>query len=499
MQKHDHSKLFRKGIDQEECTRHREETSIRIRKNKRAEMIRKRRTRVCTPIPNMNLNVNLQLLYTGSDEEQLQTLMRLRKILSMGQEPPIQQVLDTNILPRLISYLGRHDNYHLQFEAAWILTNIASGETSYTQSIINANGMAPLIALLDTPHEDVKEQVVWALGNIMGDCNSFRDHGIQHGVVPAILRNFKPQIQRISTTHNMIWTISNICRGKPSPPLDIIMPVIPHLASVLKFDEEDILSDTCWALCYITDGENERIESVVKTGVCMRLVELITAPSTKVKIPALRTIGNIATGSDHLTQHIIDSGAINVLRNQLDCQQRQIRKESIWTLSNIAAGSQQQIQQLIDCKVIPKIIRMSIDEEFSIRKEALWTLANVTSGGTESQVEYLVHNGCLESFNSITICNDTKITQVALEALENILKCGEKERRNRSLQLNPYVEPMETIGVIESLEDLQEHQDMVIYNHAIRLLENYFGAEAETDTTAVTTTQPVFNFATGFQ
>ena len=498
MRKHDHSALFRKGIDKDDGHRHREETSIRIRKNKRAEMIRKRRNRVSTPVDNSHFDVNLQLLYTGDEEQQLQTLMKIRKALSVGESPPIREILQTNILPKIIAYLGRHDNYHLQFEAAWILTNIASGETEHTKHVLEHNGVTPLIALLDTPHEDVKEQVAWALGNIIGDCNEFRDHAIQHGVVPALLRNLKPQEQRVSTVHNMTWTISNICRGKPAPPLDIILPVVPCLGWLLQYEDEKVLSDACWALCYVTDSDNDRIESVVNAGLCMRLVELVTAPSTNVQIPALRTLGNIVTGADYLTQAVVDSGGIPVLRNKLDCQKRQMRKEAIWALSNIAAGSQQQIQQLIDSKVIPKVIRMSIDGEFGIRKEAVWTLANITSGGTESQVEYIVHNGCLESFNSITICNDNKMTQVSLEALENILKIGEKEKRNRGLHVNPYVESMETVGILDTLDDLQEHQDTAIYERAVKLLEQYFGTEGEV-TTAVTTTQPVFNFATGFQ
>lgn len=499
MRKHDHSALFRHGIDKEDGTRRREETSVRIRKNKRAEMIRKRRSKIMTNVgQNMPFNINLQLIYCGNDEQALETLMKIRKTLSIGEDPPIRQLVETNIIPRVIHFLGRYDNYHLQFEAAWILTNIGSGETEYTKAIIDAHGVAPLVTLLNTPHEDVKEQVVWALGNIIGDCTTFRDHAIQHGIVNALIRNFNPQQQRVSTIHNMAWTMSNICRGKPAPPLDIIMPLIPCLANLLQMDNEDILSDACWALCYITDGENERIEAVVHTGICMRIVELLTAPSSNIQTPALRTVGNIVTGADYLTQAVVDSGAVPVLRNKLDSQKRQIRKEAVWALSNIAAGSQQQIQQLIDSKVIPKIIRMSIDEEFSIRKEAVWTLANITSGGSESQVEHIVHNGCLESFNNVIISNDNKITQVALEAIENILKIGEKDKRNRGLQMNPYVEAMETVGILDTLDDLQEHQDTVIYEHAVRLLEQYFGADGE-DATAVATTQPVFNFATGFQ
>lgn len=48
----------------------------------------------------------------------------------------------------------------------------------------------------------------------------------------------------------------------------------------------------------MTDGPNERIQTVVDAGVVDRLVELLASPECKVLTPALRTVGNIVTGSD---------------------------------------------------------------------------------------------------------------------------------------------------------------------------------------------------------
>ncbi|KAK9756887.1 hypothetical protein RND81_01G127400 [Saponaria officinalis] len=485
---------YKVAVDAEEGRRRREDNMVEIRKNRREENLqKKRREGVLASLSFSaaqqtsafdkkveNLPQMVAGVYSDDPTAQLESTTHFRKMLSIERNPPIEEVVKSGVVPRLVEFLGRDDYPQLQFEAAWALTNIASGTSENTRTVIDYGAVPAFVKLLLSPCDDVREQAIWALGNIAGDSPKCRDLVLSHGALMPLLSQFNERA-KLSMLRNATWTLSNFCRGKPPPSFDQTSPALPALERLIHSNDDEILTDACWALSYLSDGTNDKIQSVIEANVCARLVELLLHPSPSVLIPALRTVGNIVTGDDMQTQCLIDHQSLPCLLKLLtENYKKSIKKEACWTVSNITAGTKDQIQAVIVAGIIGPLVQLLQNAEFDIKKEAAWAISNATSGGSHDQIKFLVSQGCINPLCDLLACPDPRVVTVCLEGLENILKVGEAEKNlGTTGGVNVFAQAIEEADGLEKIENLQSHDNNDIYEKVVKLLETYWVEEED--------------------
>lgn len=480
------------GKDSETLRKNRIEQTVAIRKEKREDIMSKRRnipqdddastsghgSLASQQIPYDKTNLQEIVLQAQSPdpETQMTAVTQARKLLSSDKNPPIDDLITSGILPILVNCLNS-TNAALQFEAAWALTNIASGTSDQTRAVVQAGAVPQFLELLKSENMNVCEQAVWALGNIIGDGPHFRDYCIELGIIGPLLKFVNPEIP-IAFLRNVTWVMVNLCRSKdPPPPRHIVQALLPALAQLIHHHDTSILVDTVWALSYLTDGGNEQIQLVIDSGVVSYLVPLLTHVEVKVQTAALRAVGNIVTGTDEQTQLVLDCGALMMMPGLLSHQKEKINKEAVWFLSNITAGNENQVQAVIDAGLVPMIIHLLDRGDYQTQKEAAWAISNVTISGKADHVLYMVDQGVIPPFCHLLGIRDAQIVQVVLDGLNNVLK-------KSGQRTDEICQKIEECGGLDKIEHLQNHDSEDIYKMAYEIIDNFFSSDEDEITNA---------------
>ncbi|GAU12522.1 hypothetical protein TSUD_182360 [Trifolium subterraneum] len=373
--------------------------------------------------------------WSDDNSQQLEGTIHFRKLVSNANNPKIDEVIQSGVVPRLVEFLARDDFPRLQVEAAWVITNIASGTSEDTKVVIDHGAVPILVKLLSSPDDDVREQAVWALANVAGDSPSCRDLVLSHGALIPLLSQFNDQAKS-SMLRLAVWTLSNFCRGKPQPPFDQVRPALPALARLIFLDDIEVMTDACWALSYLSDGTNDKIQAVIEAGVCGRLVEL------------LRTIGS---------------------RMALVFPTR-------YTMSSRLSYVRIPDLAVIEADLIAAMINLYRNAESDIKIEIAWALSNVASNATDEQIKNMVNLDYIKPLCDFLVCPNPRTVTVCLKGLENILKVAEAEKSSGNTRYaNLYVQMIDDVGGLEKMENLKSHDDTKISEKAVKIIKSIGG------------------------
>lgn len=420
----------------------------------------------------MNTVEEIMLAVGGSIDENYQFLgiQSARKLLSHLRHPPIDMMIHYGLLPYCVEFLKRHHNPKLQLEAAWTLTNVASGTSEQTMAVVNAGAVPHLVALLRSESKDVVGQAIWALSNISGDGPECRDLVHCFNIIDYILPLLNIT-DPIPFARNLTWLIAVLCRGPMEPPsFSQVVRLLPHLVHQLNNTPDvQILSNTVWAFTYMTNRNYHQIRVVIQSGVVPRIISYMGHANIAVLMPALRCVGNIIIRSDELADLMISLGVLPYMAKLLQHENLVVVKLTSWIVSNMSYN-QNHIQAMLESNVYTQLGKIMSQGDFRIQREVVWCVTNTIASATPLQNITMVDEcGVLRPFVEMLGSQDTRTLLVVLTGIGRLFTLAVKLGATPSFCLK-----FEELGGLDKVEKLQMHYHMDVYEMAFDIIDSYY-------------------------
>lgn len=360
-------------------------------------------------------------------------------------------------------------NTRIRFEALWCLTNLASGDPEHVQALIDKGAVELFVALLTKEDQEanIKDQAVWALGNIAGDTLAYRNKVLSCFAYLPIIKMIDSLPPDSNIVRNSTWTLTNFLRGDELPAEEIQRAIIPTLANILMITKVSaIMVDAIWGLSYASDGgipSNIMILGV--ENIVPRLLELATHEQHKISLPAIRTIGNIATGPLEHIKPFIDTGLIDILKSTLGNEEHLLRKESAWTLSNLTCENVEIAGLIIQADIIGMLIYLIKSDKDQVKQESLYCISHIAMLKNSEQVFHLVEQGAIEAISSmLNKSTGADALTIYLKGLKAILEVGDEQCPVEEMGISEWYLKLEDCEGVDKLEELQTHENLDIYD-----------------------------------
>jgi len=490
-------KGYKQTIDPDEARRKRDEYAVEVRKSKRQERIMKRRvsgsaasfTLLDGTQPTADswtpeakggaqlsqLDSYVRGMFTNNQQQRFENAVRIGRLLDADEDPPTEQIVRAGAVPLMAQFLDNVSSPKLQYQAALVLGNISCGTSIHVQAVVESGAIPKLVNLVGSVHQPIREQAISALGNISAEGPSFRNLVLDHEAMESLLLAMYTHPSH-STLLISSWALSNFCGGSPPPKSCFVRKAVPTIAALLVNNDEDIVAEACYSLSKLSEIGSDLVEEILENNVARKLVNYMLSDNQTIQRWSIRTVGSIVGGSNDHAQVVLDNGALPNILELLSIPRKSIRKDACWVLSNITAGSTEQIQAVLDEGIIPALVHIMRISDFNVKKEITWVVSNAACEGTHSQVSYLVDCGVIPALCDMLEAPDAVVTEVAIDAVTEILKVG---RRMMMSDVNAYALLVEGCGGLEKLVRLEQHERDAISEKAFFTVETFFSSEIE--------------------
>ncbi|PVD31408.1 hypothetical protein C0Q70_06820 [Pomacea canaliculata] len=451
------------------------QSQIEIRKNKRERRFNAKRVRLEDEEkekPEISVDeteaVCRELVKKGSHDLE-ESLKTLRRALAQGPE-----FIDTifkvdNCLQSLVGVLTGSDT-DLQSQAAWCLTNIATGGKNHTLAV--AKAAAPyFITYLTGSNTMLQDQCAWALGNIAGDSAECCKILQLQGCIPPLVKLLESPVP--SCIQSAAFALANLIRDVSENSKEAVNHgILPLLLKLLQTKDisTDLLCEVAWVLTYLTHSDDIAVQ-MVSMGFLSTIVNIIVHCTVtdqiqegQVVTPMLRALGNICSGPDDFSLTACENPRLMpALLELLKAPLPHIARETLWVLSNMT--SDYSIVLSVVYGPLLQEILAQLDKNIEFQEEALYVLCNMATHG-ETVSGQLVAHGAVAKVVPLLKIFDLEVLHLALAFCEMTIRYSDEAK---------FI--FEECGGLSHLEQLQNHPNSQIQEEAEEIIDTYFGKD----------------------
>lgn len=553
---------YKRRTDLDGARHARQEVHVQIRKDRTRELVQAKRvyrddrdkadehedtSMIISPRTETNYAAAMAEIMSGDAARALAAMREIRKSVSIGTPKEngkaITLAVETTGLVELIvrvladpSATPEH-----RFEAAWITTNLASGDTKCTQAVVDANAVHTLVNGIVFGDILLRQQCVWALGNIAGDSVDMRKLVVHSGALEAMYTSLDGIIAtRFQTTFdlyhdtldNYAWTAYNIVRGTGSRmwmSADAIkaLAIVERVARGVGLDDIDkaredakanlrptraryavdkLFSNVAYCMSEIAaiarpDG-TELANDVRAAMQSMNLVSAVVrsahfpSGAEKTAMPELHTAcvmlcGNlVASTNDENSDAMLAAGIVPAIVESLNNPHLSLRsrREMCWIVSNLAAGTPHQVRAVATRDVFSALALSLACGSDSVSKEVAWALCNMVTSESETHCDTnrnllpdlaRTTPGFLTTLGKAMMeKQDLEFLLRSIEAVSGMLAL-EKKTGSAEMNGNALSVALDESGVLDALEDLTVHTSEDVQHAAGMVIDTFFGEDVE--------------------
>jgi len=316
-----------------------------------------------------------------------QNIVSVREKLSTGGSIPIDQVVNSGVLPYLIQ-LGKGTK--INYEVAWILINIASGKETHCIYLIEIGAVEYLESLFSYKNNELRLQVMWAYGNLLSEKNLSKTvfHKINCKRILEHIKNSKPTFEAKKTFSFFLSGVvySGFCKKE-------ILPLEIEFLKALSIDSVNL--DSLQGVAYSSSP------TLISQYIDEDLVSvLLKACESESKCEySLRVIADISR-SEAGSKLLLSKGFLELLPSFLNQSEQLIVTRTCSVLLNLLSNSSEILEELNQKGTLTLVVEKLKHGGNSVREKALLTLCKcLVSGSKATLARSRVVSGVSECLN----------------------------------------------------------------------------------------------------